>query len=113
MCLQLLWVASNTLDPQLHARVLDLMVALLHAEQRARQEEGQQQQQQEQQQQQQQEQQQQQQQDQQQGQGEAEAPAQQGTLYRQQARPRTELPESTPAGEGRVQPHGSCWNTAT
>ena len=32
-CVQLLWVLSNTLDPQLHARALDLMVALLHAEQ--------------------------------------------------------------------------------
>lgn len=33
VCLQLLWVASNTLDPQLHARALDLIVSLLHAEQ--------------------------------------------------------------------------------
>lgn len=29
-------MVSNTLDPQLHARALDLVVALLHAEQQGR-----------------------------------------------------------------------------
>jgi len=33
VCARLLWVVENTLDPQLHARALDLVVALLHAEQ--------------------------------------------------------------------------------
>lgn len=32
-CERLLWVANSTLDAQLHARVLDLLVALVHADQ--------------------------------------------------------------------------------
>ncbi|KAJ9517526.1 hypothetical protein QJQ45_024990, partial [Haematococcus lacustris] len=43
-CLQLLWVAGNTLDPRLLEKSLDLLVALMHCEQQqGHQQEGQQQ----------------------------------------------------------------------
>ncbi|KAJ9517062.1 hypothetical protein QJQ45_002574 [Haematococcus lacustris] len=43
-CLQLLWVAGNTLDPRLLEKSLDLLVALMHCEQQqGQQQEGQQQ----------------------------------------------------------------------